>query len=191
MLLCGHQYSIGASAVASCDKVDWTAAAKQYDNVGEMRSFVAQLRQCADMLSAISIKVDSSKLQGKQLEAFDVVNKHFSCHNQQQPLKMIVSGTAGTGKSYLIGCLHELLGEKLCIMAPTGAAAYDVHGHTLHSLLKIPVRDDFRDLEGQSFHSLQESLDRISYIIQDEMSMVGRKLFGQMDRRLRQAFPHR
>ncbi len=76
-------------------------------------------------------------------------------------------------------------------MAPTGAAAYNVHGHTLHSLLKIPVRGDFRDLEGQSLHSLQESLDRVSYIILDEMSMVGRKLFGQMDRRLRQAFPHR
>ncbi len=91
----------------------------------------------------------------------------------------------------MIGCLHELLGEKLCIMSPTGAAAYNVHGHTLHSLLKIPVRGDFRDLEGQSLHSLQESLDRVSYIILDEMSMVGRKLFGQMDRRLRQAFPHR
>ncbi len=91
---------MGASAVASCDKVDWTAAAKQYDNVGEMPSFVAQLRQCADMWSATSIKVDSSKLQGKQLESFDLVNKHFSCQNQQQPLKVIVSGTAGTGKSY-------------------------------------------------------------------------------------------
>ncbi len=29
------------------------------------------------------------------------------------------------------------------------------------------------------------------YIIIDEMSMVGRKVFGQIDRRLRQAFPHR
>ncbi len=52
-----------ASAVASYDELDWTAAAKQYDNVGEMSSFVTQLRQCADMLSATSIKVDSSKLQ--------------------------------------------------------------------------------------------------------------------------------
>ena len=29
------------------------------------------------------------------------------------------------------------------------------------------------------------------YIVIDEMSMVGRKMFGQIDRRLRQAFPHR
>ena len=30
----------------------------------------------------------------------------------------------------------------------------------------------------------------MSYLIIDEMSMVGRKLFGQLDRRLRQVFPH-
>ena len=101
---------------------------------------------------------------------------------------MIVSGTAGTGKSYLIWCLQELLGDKLRVMAPTGAAAYNVHGHTLHSLLSIPVRGDFR---GQRLHTLQESLASVRYIILDEMSMVGRKMFGQVDRKLRQEFPHR
>ena len=74
--------------------------------------------------------------------------------------------------------------------APTGVAAYNVHGHTLHSLLSIPVRGEFRDMEGQRLHTLQESLAGVRYIVLDEMSMVGRKLFGQMDRRLRQAFPH-
>ena len=114
------------------------------------------------------------------------------CSSQdQQPLKMIVSGTAGTGKSYLIWCLQELLGDQLHVMAPTGAVAYNVHGYTLHCLLSIPVRGDFRDLEGQCLHTLQETLASVRYIIPDEMSMVGRKLFGQVDRRLRQIFPHR
>ena len=31
----------------------------------------------------------------------------------------------------------------------------------------------------------------MDYLIIDEMSMLGRKLFGQVDQRLRQAFPHR
>ena len=30
----------------------------------------------------------------------------------------------------------------------------------------------------------------MKYLIIDEMSMVGRKLFGQVDKRLRQVFPH-
>ena len=114
-----------------------------------------------------------------------------SSQDQQPLLKMIVTGTAGTGKSYLIWCLQELLGDQLRVMAPTGAAAYNVHGYTLHSLLSIPVRGDFRELEGQRLHTLQETVVSVRYIILNEMSMVGRKLFGQVDRRLRQIFPHR
>ena len=74
-------------------------------------------------------------------------------------------------------------------MAPTGAA-YNEHGHMQLSLLSIPVRSDFRDLEGHRLHTLQETLASVRYIILDEMSMVGRKLFGQVDRRLHQVFPH-
>ena len=155
-----------------------------------MPSFVAQQRQLDEHVSAKKVSVDPSKLQGKQLEAFNVVKSHCSSQDQQPPLKMIMSGTAGTGKSYLVWCLQELLGDQLRVMAPTGAAAYNVHGHTLHFLLSIPVRGDFRDLEGQHLHTLQETLASVRYIILDEMSMVGRKLFGQVDRRLRQVFPH-
>ena len=176
---------------SNSEEVDWTAAAKQYDNLKEMPSFVVQQRQLDEHISAKKVSVNPSKLQGKQLEAFNVVKGHCSSQDQQPPWKMIVSGTAGTGKSYLIWCLQELLGDQLCMMAPTGAAAYNVHGHTLHSLLSIPVRGDLRDLEGQRLHTLQETLASVRYIILDEMSMVGRKLFGQVDRRLRQVFPHR
>ena len=37
---------------------------------------------------------------------------------------------------------------------------------------------------------MQESLASMKYLIIDEISMVGRKMFGQIDRRLRQIFPH-
>ena len=100
------------------------------------------------------------------------------------PLRMIVSGTAGTGKSFLIWCLDNLLGDHLRVTAPTGGAAYNVHGHTLHSLLGIPVRGDFRDLEWQCLHTIQESLAGIDYLILDEMSIVGRHQYGQVERRL-------
>ena len=47
---------------------------------------------------------------------------------------MVVSGTAGTGKSYLIQCLKFLLKKQLLVAAPTGVAAFNVDGYTLHSL---------------------------------------------------------
>ena len=100
---------------------------------------------------------------------------------------MVVCGTAGTGKSYLINCLKLLLQDKLRVCAPTGVASYNIEGSTLHSLFNLPTKGDFRQLDGQE---LQQSLEIMNYLIIDEMSMVGRKTFGQIDQRLRQIFPH-
>ena len=119
------------------------------------------------------------------------ITDHYHSKEHRSPLRMMISGTAGTGKSYLIKCLKKLLGDDLRVTAPTGGAAYNVHGYILHSLLGIPINGDFRDLEGQRLSILQESLAGVDYLIIDEMSMVGRKLFGQIDSRLRQAFSHR
>ena len=104
---------------------------------------------------------------------------------------MIVSGTAGTGKSYLIHCLRLLLQDKVRVVAPTGVAAFNVDGNTLHSLLNLPTKGEFKDLEGEHLNRTQRSLANMEYLIIDEMSMVGRKMFGQVDRRLHQVFPHR
>ena len=191
MLLCSHQQKLEGNDIHSSQEVDWTAAGRQYSNLNEMPSFIAQQRLHDSHSSAHKVEVDPSKLQGKQLEAYNIVKCHYFSHQQQgMSLKMIVSGTAGTGKSYLIWCLQKLLGDHVRVTAPTGVAVYNVHGLTLHSLLSIPVRGEFRDMEGQRLHTLQESLTGVRYIVLDEMSMVGRKLFGQMDRRLCQAFPH-
>ena len=102
-----------------------------------------------------------------------------------------MSGTAGTGKSYLIHCLRLLLKDKVHVLAPTGVAAFNVDGNTLHSLLCLPTKGEFKDLEGERLNKIQQSLLTMEYLIIDEMSMVGRKMFGQVDRRLRQVFPNR
>jgi len=70
------------------------------------------------------------------------------------PLRMIVSRTAGTGKSYLIMFLKSLLGHHLIITAPTGVAAFNVNGYTLHSMLRLPVKGDFKDLESTTLQNL-------------------------------------
>lgn len=48
------------------------------------------------------------------------------------------SGVAGTGKSYTLTSIRELLrslGRSVAVTAPTGAAAILVGGDTLHSLM--------------------------------------------------------
>ena len=101
-----------------------------------------------------------------------------------------MSGTAGTGKSYLIHCLRLLLQDKVRVAAPTGVAAFNIDGQTLHSLFDLPTKGEFTNVDGNRLQQLQLRLTGVQYIIIDEMSMIGRKLFGQVDARLRQAFPH-
>ena len=50
-------------------------------------------------------------LQGNQ-QVYEAVQRQITQHNLE-PVRMIVSGTAGRGKSFLIGCLKRLLGEWL------------------------------------------------------------------------------
>lgn len=166
---------------------DWCEAGRQYPNLHEAVQFIAHHREHAHA-TADNTMYDSQRLQGKQLQVHNQV-LHHSQHLHHEPLRIMVSGTAGTGKSYLIGCLVKLLWTAVKIMAPTGVAAFNVHGYTLHSLLHLPTRGEFKDLQGESINDLQKSMNGVKYIIIDEMSMVRRKMFGEVDKRLRQAFP--
>lgn len=62
--------------------------------------------------------------------------------------------------------------------------------HSRHHPPLLPTRGEFKQLEGAHLQHFQQAMSTIRYIIIDEMSMVGRKMFGQIDHRLRQAFPH-
>ena len=75
------------------------------------------------------------------------------------------------------------------VAAPTGVAAFNVDGHTLHSLLSLPTQGNYKELNGEHLHQMQQHLAGMNYLIIDEMSMVGRKIFGQVDKRLHQVFP--
>ncbi len=187
MLICQHSGDLQPDS-SSQEDFDWTAAAQSYPNLEEAPTFVTRHRQqTAPHVFTTSASPDN--LQGTQLEVYTAVRDHFTS-NSPTPLRLIVTGTAGTGKSYLIQCLRLLLSDTLKVAAPTGVASFIIDGSTLHSLLHLPTRGEFKELEGNRLLQLQQVMAPIKYIIIDEMSMVGRKVFGQIDRRLRQAFPH-
>ena len=72
--------------------------------------------------------------------------------------------------------------------ATTGKAAFNIHGCTIHSLLKLPVgAKGNKDFTGQSLVRLQNTLKEISYIIIDEYYMLSQKMFAWVDKRCRQA----
>jgi hypothetical protein len=73
--------------------------------------------------------------------------------------------------------------------APTGITAHRIKDRIIHSLFRLPVKEDFDKLSNSSLSALQALFKNIHFLILDEKSMVGLKMFGMIDSRLREIIP--
>ena len=99
---------------------------------------------------------------------------------------IFVTGRAGTGKSTLLEYLSWNTAKQLVICAPTGVAALNVGGQTIHSLFRLPI-GVIADHEIDQSNELRKLLNTIDTLVVDEVSMVNADLLDAMDRALRQA----
>jgi ATP-dependent exoDNAse (exonuclease V) alpha subunit len=97
---------------------------------------------------------------------------------------MFITGKAGTGKSTLLREFIENTRKKVVVLAPTGIAAINVQGMTIHSFFKFKAKFlTINDIEINSHNErLYNSLDAI---VIDECSMVRSDLMDAIDRALR------
>lgn len=126
------------------EDTDWEAAANEFPQP-LLRNWINTMRaQNEDLSSNRQFpQVDLDNLNIQQNKAYTIVSTHFSNNTsttQQSPLRMMVLGTAGTGKSYLIRALAQLLGNKCILTATTAKAGFQIGGITLHSALQLPVK---------------------------------------------------
>lgn len=111
------------------------------------------------------------------------------------------SGGAGLGKSVLIKALYQALHRYLCrlegenpkdirilLTAPTGKAAYNIGGATIHSAFKIPASQGFayKPLDNDSLNTLCIKYRNLTVIMIDEVSMVGCTMLNYVSERLKQ-----
>ncbi|MGH1550123.1 ATP-dependent DNA helicase [Leifsonia poae] len=99
---------------------------------------------------------------------------------------VFVTGRAGTGKSTLLNHLSWNTEKSLVISAPTGVAALNVGGQTIHSLFRLPIGVIADHAIDQSAE-LRKLLNSIDTLVIDEVSMVNADLMDAVDRSLRQA----
>jgi len=96
---------------------------------------------------------------------------------------LFVTGRAGTGKSTLLRTLGELVAEPMVIVAPTGLAAVNVGGQTIHSFFGLPPRlvgpDDIRRSRNGAL------MRKLKLLVIDEVSMVRSDLMWAIDQSLR------
>lgn len=99
---------------------------------------------------------------------------------------MFVTGRAGTGKSTLLNHLSWNTSKQIVICAPTGVAALNVGGQTIHSLFRLPI-GVIADHDIEQSGDLRKLLNTIDTLVIDEVSMVNADLLDAVDRSLRQA----
>ena len=146
--------------------------------------------------------IDVETLNAAQRQIYELAKEVVDAAAANAPVQKLIdlSGSAGTGKSYVIRAIRQYaiatLGSRTAvqIVAPTGsAAALLPGGQTLHSLLKIRAEDTFDKHEellgGRALAEVQENFAQTVLFISDEKSMVGVGRLSQMHRRMCQAKP--
>ena len=108
---------------------------------------------------------------------------------------LFLTGKAGTGKSTFLRYISKNTKKKHVILAPTGIAAINAGGSTLHSFFKLPFHPllpndkqyDWRHLkETLKYTGAQRKLIReVELIIIDEISMVRADIIDFIDKVLR------
>ena len=108
---------------------------------------------------------------------------------------LFLTGKAGTGKSTFLRYVVKNTKKKCVVLAPTGIAAINAGGQTLHSFFKLPFhpllpndsRFDSRHIkESLKYTSAQRKLLReLELIIIDEISMVRADIIDFIDKVLR------
>lgn len=99
---------------------------------------------------------------------------------------IFVTGRAGTGKSTLLNHLSWNTSKQIVICAPTGVAALNVGGQTIHALFRLPI-GVIADHELEQSAQLRKLLNTIETVVIDEVSMVNADLLDALDRSLRLA----
>lgn len=130
----------------------------------------------------------------------DTDNKEFQdalqliTHTRQS---VFLTGKAGTGKSTFLKYISGHTKKKYVVLAPTGIAAINAEGVTLHSFFKLPFRpmlpnDPDLSLKGGRIFDFfkykrehRKLIAEVELIIIDEISMVRADIIDCVDRILR------
>jgi energy-coupling factor transporter ATP-binding protein EcfA2 len=142
---------------------------------------IGELNRKATRESSPKVQIPS----GKSLKGIEISEEYKNVQSLIEASfpAVFVTGNAGTGKSTLIQYLRTVLKKRSVVVAPTGVAALNVGGVTIHSFFRFPpkiLEDD--DIKMVFDRKLYQKLD---LLIIDEISMVRCDLMDSIDKFLR------
>lgn len=111
-------------------------------------------------------------------EAFDLV-----CNSREH---LFITGNAGTGKSTLLDYCRKNCRKNLVVVAPTGVAALNVQGQTIHRFFGFPVNVTPEKIKNfQILPRAKRIYKQLQTLIIDEASMLRADILDCIDAFLR------
>jgi ATP-dependent exoDNAse (exonuclease V) alpha subunit len=98
---------------------------------------------------------------------------------------VFITGRAGTGKSTLLSHFRATTGKHAVILAPTGIAAVNVKGQTIHSFFGFFPNITPEKVRKKHFKDSDNIYKHLTSIVIDEISMVRADLLDCVDKFLR------
>jgi ATP-dependent DNA helicase PIF1 len=102
---------------------------------------------------------------------------------------IFITGKAGTGKSTLLDYFRTMTQKQIAVLAPTGVAALNVQGQTIHSFCRFKP-DITLDKVKKIAKSKDNLYKKLEAIVIDEISMVRADLLDCVEKFLRLNGPH-
>ena len=127
------------------------------------------------------------------ISALESVVKFLTNDPTYKPLRATVIGCGGTGKSHIVNTLITLVrkytrrNDTVRVSAPSGGAAYNVGGCTLHRCLNLAVDNKIlaKSLDAEKQAELARKIENMLMLIIDERSMISSLLLGAAERNVR------
>jgi ATP-dependent DNA helicase PIF1 len=170
-------------------------------------SILADLKAANPIDQTVEVDSSPSTLNSAQSQLYSLVIRQYSDILDlptpiPQQLLLHVDVEAGSGKTYTLlkiwSWLQELANQAgksnpVLRAAPTGIAAFNIIGKTLHSLFKLPIKKKTSsELSTGTLQALQATFAGCFltfFLIIDEKSMIGLDILSLVDERLRAAKP--
>lgn len=121
------------------------------------------------------------------------INAHFEralTLMQDGKTHLFITGKAGTGKSTLLKLFCQQAKYKPVVLAPTGVAALNVGGQTIHSFFRFGIDTTLQKIRSRKYRAAASKLFRkLRTLVIDEVSMLRADLMDCVDAVLRSYGP--
>ena len=168
----------------------------RYD--GQLRKDILQPKEYRSMVRGLNVKQREVVFYHRRW-CKDAVHA-IKMNKPITPYRLFLSGPGGVGKSHVIRLIHTDTRKLLplsntikpsdltvLLTAPTGVAAFNIEGMTIHSALLLHTQQGSKDsgqLSFEKLNSLRSKFENLHLLIIDEVSMVGADMLLNIHRRL-------